>query len=222
MSVAVLTSIYGGFDVPKVQPPQTVDAEWILVTDVPVDAPGWKVIVEPRPHMHPCLAAKIAKCLPRLYTDADVTVWMDGSCQLVVPDALEQIIAGSKGMPIAQVRHPDRDCIYDEAAFCVPIAKYADLPMIQQVETYRKAGHPEHWGLWATGLIVRNYVPPWGGEWKATNTLDRIGSEWLVEQIRWGFQDQLSEVPLITNLGMQTLPFPLHGSGLFEWHAGHH
>jgi len=228
MSVAVITSIYGDFDVPKVQPPQTVDAEWILVTDREVEAPGWKVVVEPRPHMHPCLAAKVAKCVPSLYTGASTTVWMDGSLQLLREDSLEQIIAGSEGQSIAQIEHPARDCIYDEAEFCVPIPKYAGQPMIQQVDHYRKLGHPAHWGLYATGLIVRN----------SQDSLDRlstmtpeedeevktVGQEWLIEQMRWSFQDQLSEVFLLRQYAvpMTVLPFPLHGSGLFEWHAGHH
>jgi hypothetical protein len=120
---------------------------------------------------------------------------------------LEQIINASDGRHMSQVAHPDRDCIYDEAEFCVPIPKYSDLPLMAQADHYRKQGHPPNDGLWATGLIVRN------------DPLVDFGHAWITEQVRWGFQDQISEAPLTRP---HTLPFPLHGSGVFEWRAGHH
>lgn len=216
----MICSIYGRYDAPKVQPKQSLDAKWILVTDRLVDAPGWEVVVEPRPHMHPCLAAKVAKCRPDLYAPyADMTVWMDGSLQLLTDNALEEIVAEARGLvtPMAQVAHPDRDCIYEEAEFCLPIPKYADQPMLAQVEHYRSKGHRRHAGLWATGLIVRSYF---GGHGRDEHR--QFGDAWLREQMRWTFQDQLSEAPLLRDDQVGTLPFPLHGSGLFEWHAGHH
>lgn len=216
MSVAVLCSIYGGWDEPKVQPPQTVEADWILVTDSEIDAPGWDVIVEPRPHLHPCLAAKVPKCLPSYYTQALTTVWMDGSCRLLHEDSLERIITAASGAPLAQIAHPDRDCIYDEAKFCLPIPKYASLPLMQQVDEYRhRHGHPERWGLWATGLIVRHGY--------SRNVAD-FGGAWLNEQVRWGYQDQVSQAPLMSLYGVRprTMSFPLHGNGILEWVAEHH
>lgn len=222
MSVAVISSIYGGYDAPKVQPEQSVEAEWILVTDREIDAPGWKVVVEPRPHMHPCLAAKVAKCRPDLYApDVDTIVWVDGSLQFLINSALATILESlyNGNNPIAQVKHPHRECIYDEAEFCVPIPKYAGQPMLQQVEHYRQHGHPSNWGLWATGIIVRSYL---GHSTRAAH--HRMGDAWLREQLRWTFQDQLSEAPLLREYmsAITTLPMPLHGNGIFEWHAGHH
>jgi hypothetical protein len=107
-----------------------------------------------------------------------------------------------------------RDCIYDEAEFCLPIPKYSTLPIEQQMAYYREMGYPKHAGLWATGLIV------WNKEIR--NVL--FGRKWLLEQMRWGFQDQLSEPFLIDQMDIDicTLPWDLYTNGLFEWHAGHH
>jgi hypothetical protein len=216
MSVACISSIYGAYDSPFIQPPQTVEAEWILVTDRWTDVPGWRVVVEPRPHTHPRLAAKVAKCLPWNYTDADTVVWLDGACRLLRENSLEQILIASGEHPLSQVVHPWRDCIYDEADASRGMLKYQQQPVDAQVEHYRSEGHPEHWGLWATGLIVRADGRH-NGMSKALN-MD-FGRRWLAEQTRWSYQDQLSEAPLLARsaLKVNNLPFPLHGSGLFEW-----
>lgn len=190
---------------------QTVDADWICVTDrnpAEFDGTGWRAIYEPRNHMHPRLAAKVAKCQPERYSDAEISVWMDGSCRLLLPDSLEQIIDGAAGADIAQVVHPWRSCIFDEAQASAGMPKYEGQSVLDQVEHYRSEGHSEKWGLWATGLIVRR-----------SGTAPHLGVQWLLEQIRWTYQDQLSQPYVLRNLGIRpyALPFALHGSGVFEW-----
>lgn len=216
MSVAVISSVYGEYDHPIHQPPQSVEADWIFVTDKDIDAHGWQVVVEPRPHMHPRLAAKVAKCLPWLYTDADTVIWLDGACRLLREDSLEVILLAADNRPLSQIVHPWRDCIYDEADASRGMLKYQGQPIDAQVEHYRRKGHPEHWGLWATGLIVRSDGRNQGLA-RAMN-MD-FGRRWLAEQMRWTYQDQLSEAPLLADgiLKVHDLPFSLHGSGVFEW-----
>lgn len=215
MSVAVLSSVYGGYDERSAPPPQTVDAEWICVTDVEREIPGWSVVVEPRPDLHPRLAAKVAKCLPWEYTRADTTVWIDGSCELLHERSLEDLLAAADGEAFSQFVHPWRSCIYSEADASVGMPKYAGRPVREQVDHYRKQhGHPEGWGLWATGLIVRTADP--GGE---RRFLMDFGRRWLAEQVRWTYQDQLSEPVVLRSMGERPheLPWPLHGNGVVAW-----
>lgn len=223
MTVAVVSSVYGSYDVPQPVPEQqALAAEWVLVTDNPsIDAPGWKVIVEPRPHLHPRMAAKVAKCFPFQYTNAETTVWKDGSCRFITPTALEDIVRASRGQAMAQVVHPWRDCIYAEAEESALLAKYQGQSVLEQVAHYRSRGYPKHGGLFATGLIVRNRT---GG---AERSLYEFGHRWLTEQTRWTYQDQLSQMPVLQGMRIEKNPlevfplaYPLHGSGVFEW--GHH
>lgn len=217
MSVTVLTSIMGGYDSLTPVLPQTVDARWVCVTDNPhLASEGWEVILESRPHMHPRLAAKVAKCLPRTYTDSSTVVWIDGSCKFLTEHTLSDILREAEGTTLAQIPHPWRSCIYTEAEESAKLLKYQGQPVIEQVAEYqRKAQHPSDWGLWATGMIVRNYEHP--NAW----FLDNLGEQWLLEQVRWTYQDQLSEAPILRVMGQRpsSLPFALHGSGLFEWHG---
>lgn len=212
MTVAVLSSIYGDYDERSAPPPQTVDAEWILVTDVARDVPGWTVVVEPRPDVHPRLAAKVAKCLPWHYTEADITVWMDGACQLLHDRALEGLLAEAEGETLTQFVHPWRDCIYTEAEASTGMPKYAGRALREQVGHYRKGGHPADWGLWATGLIVRD-------RGRDPYKHDELGHRWLAEQVRWTYQDQLSEAVVLRKLALwpHTFAGPLHGNGYVAW-----
>lgn len=214
MKVAVLSACYGDYDSVDPVPSQDIDAYWLMVTDNPtLHAVGWDLVVEPRHHMHPRLAAKVPKCNPWLYVDTDVVVWMDASCKLLRPDSLRQIVGASHGHYLAQIVHPWRDDIASEAEASVGMPKYEGQDILGQVNHYRDLGHPLDWGLWATGLAVHN----------ATRSVDMeaFGQKWLAEQVRWTYQDQISQPYVLRkrNLSVKSLPFDLHGSGVFEWRS---
>jgi hypothetical protein len=216
VSVGVITSIYGGYDQLAIPPVQTIDTEWVCVTDDPtLDGGGvWKVIHEPRPDLPARLAAKVAKCLPWLYLSAahDMLVWMDGSCHLQAPQTLEQLAVTAPEGLVSQFVHPVRQCIYDEAAFSAPLPKYAHQPILEQANHYRSSGHPEQWGLWATGFIV----------YRMTGAMRRqMGHHWLGEQLRWTNQDQLSQAYVWRCAGSRPVELPgaLLANGFVTWTA---
>lgn len=205
--IAVVSSVYGDYDTPVAPVQQDLVCDWILVTDREVDCWPWKTIVEPRPQLHPRLAAKVAKCRPDHYTDADVTVWVDGHVRITHPGFVRWAISPLEHYEIAQLRHPQRQRIADEAALSASLAKYEGLPVLEQVASYLERGYPDGWGLWATGLIARCNTA-------RTRT---FGDAWLAEQVRWTYQDQLSEAPVLWEqvLRPATLDGPLLGHWAF-------
>ncbi len=99
--IAVVQSVYGGYDI--------LD-DWI-----PQSVPYRRVIVDTaRPHLSPRMAAKVAKCEPWRYTNADVTVWVDGSIVPTDDRFVEHLVDNAVG-PLSQYVHAHRDCIQDEA-----------------------------------------------------------------------------------------------------------
>jgi hypothetical protein len=197
VKAAVVTSIYGDYDTLKpVLPQQGADVEWVLVTDRQPDDPlGWRVIVHQR-GMHPNRAAKYAKLFPWDFTDAPASVWIDASFRVVSPRFVTEAL--NYADPIAQFAHPWRDCIYDEADASIGIPKYAGEPMRPQVHSYRKDGHPEHWGLWATGVIARKHTDP--VRWMSDTWGDLIKEK--------SFQDQISEPVALRSVGLRPSPLP--------------
>jgi hypothetical protein len=196
--IALVTSIYGDYDTLEDPPEQDGVDEYIAVVDRPYDGCSlWRQVIEPRPHQHPRLAAKVAKCRPDLYTDAPFTVWIDGSARLR-HQGVAFWAAAHLGEPIAQFVHPERDDFHAEAEVSAGIEKYKGQTCLEQAGTYRKDGMPDKFGLWATGLIVRNHqaLPV------------RFGNQWLVEQLRWTYQDQISEPYLLWRNGIDVSPLP--------------
>ena len=202
MRVCVYTAIYGGYDTLKAYPTQTMEADFVCFTDQEynTDTHGWRVICDRRfRKWHPRMQAKYFKvrnhrvfnsgrffgfnALWHGLTNYDVTIWMDGHLQIKTIRFVE-IMASSLGRyGIAMPVHPDRDCIYTEVDASIPMRKYHGLPLREQVESYRRRGYPEHNGLMASGVIVRDMSKP---------LLASINDDWWREIENWSYQDQLS------------------------------
>jgi hypothetical protein len=195
---AVITAVYDDYDEVKPALPQLgLDVEWILVTDDPgMEAFGWNVVVEPLPGVHPNRAAKGPKFHPQQYTDAPASVWVDASFRVRSRTFVADVLGYAR--PLAQFVHPWRQCIYEEVLASAGLPKYAGEPMEAQVEYYRSLGHPEYWGLWATGVIARRHTPE----------MIRMGAWWDLEVNDWSFQDQLSQPHVLRGAGLRPAGLP--------------
>lgn len=201
--ITIISAIYDSYDTLKPVLPQSgANVDWVLVTDDATlrgGALGWNVVYRPRPDVHPNRAAKHPKFLPWEYTDAPASVWVDASFRVVSDRFAVDAVALAD--PIAQFTHPWRDCLYDETAECIAIAKHKYRPglLADQAAAYRSAGHPEHWGLWATGVIARQHGDP---------RVKQLGQRWLEEVERWSFQDQVSHPFVVRECGLRPTSFP--------------
>ncbi|MDX2532288.1 glycosyltransferase domain-containing protein [Streptomyces scabiei] len=200
--VAIVSAVYDSYDDLKPALPQAgIGVDWVFVTDDPVlgakpSHHGWRVVFEPRPGVHPNRAAKHPKYEPWKYTDAAASLWVDASFRIVSETFAVEAVAHAD--PIAQFAHPWRDCLYAEAKESAGLAKYAGEPVLEQAESYRTAGHPEGWGLWATGVIARQH----------TEAVRKMGWLWLAETYRWSFQDQISQPFALRENGLRPAAFP--------------
>ena len=88
--------------------------------------------------------------------------------------------------------------MYAEADASSVLPRYQGEPVQDQVNEYGKDGHPEHWGLWATGVIARQH----------TAEMRKLGTAWAEEIEWWSFQDQLSQPYVLRNLGLRPTSLP--------------
>jgi len=199
---AIVTAIYDSYDELKPTLPQKcVSVDWVLVTDDEAlkdetTVRGWRVVYEPRPGVHPNRAAKHPKYEPWKYTDAPASVWADASFRIVSETFAVEALDFAE--PIAQFAHPWRDCLYTEAKESAGLAKYAGEPVLEQADHYSEMGHPENWGLWATGVIARQH----------TDAVRELGARWLAETYEWSFQDQISQPFVLRETGLRPAAFP--------------
>lgn len=197
MTVCVISSVYGGHDEPHAPPAQDTPCEWVMVTDGPAWPAPWRTVTEPRPHLLPRMAAKIAKCLPWPYTGADVTIWVDGSTHVTSPGFVSWCLDALGSSSLAQHHAQHRTSILDEATEAARMPKYAGQLVAEQAFHYAQGGYPVDWGLWWTGLIVRRRDCP------------AFGVPWLAEMCRWTAEDQISEPPVLRALGLRPADIPI-------------
>jgi len=141
----------------------------------------------------PRRTARHYKALPHRYMpDADVWIWLDGNVTLgVSPDAaVERWLNGD----LATFDHWERNCLYDEAAFCAKIGKDDAGTLTQQMRRYGLAGMPRRWGLAATRVVIRRNTPAmvalneaWWAEIEAGSVRDQVSLPFVCWQagLRW-------------------------------------
>lgn len=198
----IISGCFGRYDTVKPIVPQTIDVEWLMVTDEPdLVAPGWRVIVEKRPHVHPNIAAKLPKFFPNIYAPhARKTIWADAS-SLIQPHFAAAILKKLESAKDGWVMfpHPNRSKITEEVTASRGLPKYDDMDLEGQVAQYIGEGFPNN-QLWATGIIGRSGT-----------SIDRdFANAWLWECVRWSFQDQLSFPYLCWKFDLH--PTPITGS----------
>lgn len=199
MKTAIVTAIYGGYDRPKSLRPDHGADDAYLYTDShdqarEAAAAGWHAVLSEYPsgdkQLPPMLQAKWVKTHPHLVAPtADISIWLDGSMQVCVDGFTEKCVAVLGTDDISMTSHPSRSCIYPEASVTAELTRYADCDPQAQVDSYRGQGHPENWGLFASGASVRRH----------TDLVAEWGYLWWLECVNWTYQDQLS-LPVVTRL----------------------
>ncbi len=197
-SVAVITANLGGYDTLRPFPEQTVPVDMVAYTDGPAD--GWDVVAPGGMHAHPRMLAKVPKCRPDLFTDAEVNVWLDASIEVVSPRFVEWLLGQLGDADLAMFAHPQRDSLLAEAWESKPMPKYEGQPVVEQATEYLASGHDDRYGLWAGCVIVS----------RPSQRVRALGDAWLREQLLWTYQDQISLPYLLSLHGFK--PVGLAGS----------
>lgn len=203
MKVALYSSIYGAYD--DVKPvPHDLGVPAFFFTDsdeLAHQAAGCGWIPRLVKHSvatfngepkvtNPMLNHKWWKTHPHLAApEADVSVWIDGSMSITHNDFINACLGALGDDDWAQVKHPERSCIYPEAEVSQNMAYRYPSERIKEQAAHYSTFHPRDWGLPATGHIVRRHT---AGVLKA-------GEQWWDECVNWSHQDQLS-LPVILRL----------------------
>lgn len=203
--IACYTAVANEYDKLAVHP-EVEGVDFIAFTDDDrsARAAGWDARELPTPPgvLSHRMRAKEVKLLPHRYlADYDWTFWVDASHIIKTANFFDEALTWARKTGFALHRHPHRDCIYDEAEASLTLWKYAGENITEQIEVYRKGGHPEHWGLWACGSMLRA-----NGNWE----LDELFEDWWYHCIEWSAQDQLSLPYLLRQHKIMPTDFPHH------------
>jgi hypothetical protein len=188
----------------------------VCLTDelLPQDVPGWEYVL-PERHYEGDNRRESRRCIAlshEYFPDADVTIMHGGSIQLHVP-ALIALGWLEDDMDMAALRHPDRDCVYDEAKAVVETGKDSAETVWPQIQAYKAEGYPAHNGLAACTIIIR----------RNTARVRQFNAFWWQQTRRHSVRDQLSFNYSCWKLGMDygIIPGNLLKSKDWTWRPEH-
>ncbi len=197
--ITVITAILGDYDdIPPV--PDGFD-DAVLVSDVPIKSDWTNVVMETQ--LPSRLASKIPKFRPDQFVQTSLSVWVDASMR--DPDNWLYMACNEKlrASNFVLFRHPDRSSILDEVSASRDSPKYDQYPLEKQVDFYLNSGFQDDVGLFACGVIARRH----------SAEISEFGNAWLMENMRWSIQDQISFSYLI---GKRALPVEVFNEHLWN------
>lgn len=154
MKIALITSVFGSIDTPKEIPEQTVRFIHHEFNE----------ITFPDRFTKDRLKSLYFKTQHHKEIKADVYLYIDGKIQITSPDFVQQCVEQLGNNEMAFMKHLYRKCIYkevDHIEHCIRKGneylrvRYANKPIRQEVESYRRQGYPANNGLSDCCIFIR-------------------------------------------------------------------
>jgi Protein of unknown function (DUF616) len=166
------------------------DIDFVCFTDDPeLRSRFWRVKLMARGTLDPARMAKKIKALPhRFLPKHDWSLYIDNTVRLKVPPAqlFDELLAPSAS-PLVCFRHPERDCVYQEAEEVIALGFDDPERVREQMRVYRQRGYPARNGLAKTAFLLRRHLDA---------SLAPVLEHWHEQVVRHSKRDQLSFNPV--------------------------
>lgn len=195
-NITVLTSLTGGKD--NFQHLQCKgNADFVAYTDAPENSGTWSFKPACKKFADPRRNSRAPKILSHLYCDTLYSIWIDANIRLLITpeEAIERYL---KDHDLAVFKHPNRDCIYDEAMTCAKRGLDAPEIIIEQAKYYEDSGYEKHKGLYECGILLRRH----------TEQVKHLNNEWWAQYTRFSQRDQISFPYAVDQVGIRINAIP--------------
>lgn len=155
----------------------------------------WQFSYVDTAELGPVRTSKMVKLLPhRFVRGYSSSLYLDNTVEPKVPAQRFFELLGSSPEPMLCFRHPERHCVYDEAA--AVIGMQLDDPDVvgAQMRHYRALGYPAEAGLITASALLRRHNDP---------AVTTVMEAWAAEVRQWSYRDQLSFNVVARQLGFQ-------------------
>lgn len=195
--IEVITSITGGKDTIRDNQVKG-NAKFICYTDNPdLKSDTWEIRPAYNKFKDPRRNSRMHKIMMHKYSDADITIWIDGNIELSISP--EEIVEKYlKDYDLAMFKHGSRNCIYDEAMEVAKLGLDDVELIIEQAKYYEDNGYAKHKGLLSGFFIAR----------RNTQKIRDMNEAWWADYTRFCRRDQISLMPAIDKVGVRYNPIP--------------
>lgn len=209
--IAIYTCIIGNYD--SLQEPlfKPGNVDYILFTDgsSPSNS-AWKSIdirsIKGIPALDASRVSRYVKLHPHLFlNDYDYSIYIDGNIQPC--GDLRYLIHHLNPYGFASCLHYMRNCLYEEFKACILKNKDDERIMRQQINSYRREGMPEQYGLTESNLLVRDHRHP---------VCIEIMERWWREIEKYSRRDQLSLSYVLWRMGIPVAEIGQIGNDVYR------
>jgi hypothetical protein len=195
-SITVYTAISGGKD-HLIHDQYKGDAKFVAFLDQPQASKTWEYRKLFDKFNDNRRNSRAPKMLAHQYVDSEYSIYIDGNIRLRVPPEtlVEKYL---KNHDLAVFRHPQRDCLYEEATVCALRGLDDPEVIIEQVKSYEDSGFAKHKGLNECGIILRRH----------TDKAREFNDAWWSEYCRHSKRDQISFMYAVDKVGLRINSIP--------------
>jgi len=177
MNIVVYTCITGGKDLLQpIKPEEGI--EYYYYSEQPINNHNvWKYKQLEYSNTDPRRTARYHKIKGlELFPEADYIIWIDANIKSLVP------IKNLLDCEIKAIKHPGRNCLYQEAETCKRLKLDSENIINKQIKKYSDEEIPKDYGLYETGFLIR----------KNTEKNKKLCNDWWKEVNNYSRRDQIS------------------------------
>lgn len=196
--MTIYTAIFSHYD--DLKPPLVITPGWeyICFTDQNITSDVWQIKKVPSARC-PKRQTNDFKIMYYQYILDSYSIWVDASFYINC-DLNKWWSKHFKGN-ITFMKHPDRDCFYQEASKCIELKKDDPDIITRQVNCYRSFNLPDHAGMVAAGIIMRV-------DTVATRSFCQHWAHYLSlgskrDQLAWALANHITKIPTFTDWNYQ-------------------
>lgn len=172
---------------------------------------NWQIKYIDSAEVGPVKTAKMVKLMPhRFLGEYGCSLYIDNTVKLKSPPLrIFECLEGG-GPSMVCFKHPDRDCVYDEAGVVMDLGLDRPDVVLRQMDEYERIGHPRHAGLIAGTMLLRRHDD---------NSLNAVSEGWFEEVRKHSYRDQLSfnVVARLRNYSVGYFPGGLRENEFMTW-----
>lgn len=187
----IYTACIGAYD--NISQPKCIDDrfDYVLFSDEPKEKHigVWEVRKVDYRNSDKTRIARYVKTHPHtLLPQYEATVWLDANLEITSPFIYERSIELCKSKTqLASIKHPTRDCIYDEAYWVYGLD--SEIKIFEWCHFLRSIGYPRHSGLYETNVLFRTN----------DESIAELNEKWWKAILEHSRRDQLSLNYLLWN-----------------------
>lgn len=178
---------------------------------------AWRIEELPVSWEDPVITSRFPKMCPQtLLEDYEYSLWLDANVGIVQPDVFDICREmARRGVQYAGIRHPYRDCVYEECETVLKDRRETLCRLMHIVRFLHSNGLPAHAGLMENNVIFRRHND------ETVVEFDRLWWDWFLSHSPR--RDQmvhticLKEVPLLKVEHFLPVGVTARNSGMFNY-----